>query len=128
MINSACSVVVMPRQALLKSCKEVSSQTGRNSGIQEQTYHTMELAPLIPLRLPPSILTLPRTKLTEVLCSLRHHVLEQFHLDPSQLLTYHLVSGSYFANLSLQPLPEHCSLETFQMDASHIVNMGGGIN
>ena len=49
----------------------------------------MELASLVSLRLSPRVLTLPGAKLAEVLCSLRNHVLEQLHLDPPQLLTYH---------------------------------------
>jgi hypothetical protein len=52
----------------------------------------MELAPLIPLRLPATRLRLARAKLPEILRSLGHDILEQLHLDPAQLLPCLLMS------------------------------------
>jgi hypothetical protein len=53
-----------------------------------KTYNTMDFAPFIALRLTSIILGLTGAELTEVLGSLGHHVLEQFHLDSSELLPW----------------------------------------
>jgi hypothetical protein len=42
------------------------------------TYDPMELTPLIPLRSPQMILTLPRTKLSEILSCFGHYIGEEF--------------------------------------------------
>jgi len=49
--------------------------------IEILSYHTMKLAPLIPLRLAPRILRLARAKLSEILGCLGNDVFEEFHLD-----------------------------------------------
>jgi hypothetical protein len=56
----------------------------------------MELAPLITLRLPPTILRLARAELAKVLSSLGHYIFEQFDLDSPQLLPCSLISVNIF--------------------------------
>lgn len=52
----------------------------------------MELAALVALRLSAPILGLASAELAKILSSLRHNVLVQLHLDPSQLLPCLLMS------------------------------------
>jgi hypothetical protein len=52
----------------------------------------MELAALVALRLPPTVLRLASAELAKVLSSLWHYILEQLHLDPPQLLPCSLMS------------------------------------
>ncbi len=52
-----------------------------------ETYHTMKLATLVPLRLTAIILCLASAELAKVFRSLGHNVLEQLHLDAAQFLT-----------------------------------------
>jgi hypothetical protein len=56
----------------------------------------MELAALVALRLPATILCLARAELAKVLSSLGHYILEQLHLDSPQLLPCSLMSVTMF--------------------------------
>jgi hypothetical protein len=52
----------------------------------------MKFAALVALRLTSIVLGLASAKLTKVLSSLGNHILEQLHLDSSQLLSWLLMS------------------------------------
>ena len=51
------------------------------------TYHPVELGAFVALRLAPIVLGLSGAELAKILSGSWNHVLEQFHLDASQLLT-----------------------------------------
>ena len=66
----------------------IASIVSYNDGARWTTYDAMEFAALVALRLAPMVLCLAGAELTEVLGRLGDDVLEQFHLDPPQLLAY----------------------------------------
>jgi hypothetical protein len=66
----------------------------------------MELASLVALRLSPTILRLASAELAKVLSSLGYYILEQFDLDPSQLLPCLLMSVKYSGSRGVRPLED----------------------
>lgn len=57
----------------------------RAARASEATYHTVELASFVTLRLSSTILSLPSAELAKVLGSPRNDIFEKFNLDPAQL-------------------------------------------
>jgi hypothetical protein len=60
--------------------------------INKSTYNSMKFAAFVALWLTTAVLGLSSTELTKVLSCLGHNILEQFHLNPPQLLPCRLMS------------------------------------
>ena len=72
-------------QGLARS--SISKARKYESWWEEVSYHTMKLAPLVPLRSPQTILRLARAELAEILGGAGDDMAEQFDLDAAKGLT-----------------------------------------